>query len=68
MGDSFMAYEIYERKLEHEALGDPSIRAIADQLRKHPLLENSINLVVIEEDFKSIFKCVTEKMASSPSG
>jgi hypothetical protein len=61
-----MADDIYDGFLE--ALSDPAIQAIVDQLKKHPLLENIIKPVVTAEDFKSAFKCVPKKTSSSPSG
>jgi hypothetical protein len=66
-GDSPMADYIYEGVLEYEALSDPTIQAIVDQLKKHPLLENITKPVVTAEDFKYAFKCVPDKTASSQS-
>jgi hypothetical protein len=57
-GDPPMADDIYEGGLEHEALSDPTIQAICDQVKKHPLLEKIIKPVVMAEDFKSAFKYV----------
>jgi hypothetical protein len=62
-----MADDIYEGFLELEALSDPDIEAIVDQLKNHPLLEKIIKPVVTAEDFKSAFKCVPKKTATSPS-
>jgi hypothetical protein len=59
---------IYDGVLEHEALSDPTIQKIVDQLKKHPLLERITNPVVTAKDVESAFKCVPEKTASSPSG
>jgi hypothetical protein len=67
-GGSHMAQDIYDRTLEHEALSDGSIHAIVAQLRKHPAIDKIIKPVVTPEDFKSAFKCVPEKTASSFSG
>jgi hypothetical protein len=67
-GDSPMADDIYDGVLEHEALSDPAIRAIVDQLKKHLLLEKIIKTIVTAEDFKLAFKCVPYKTDSSPSG
>jgi hypothetical protein len=64
-GDSQMVQDIYDGTLEHDALSDGSINAIAAQLRKHPGMENILKPVVTPEDFKSAFKCVPEKTASS---
>jgi hypothetical protein len=55
-GDSPMADDIYDGVLEHEALSDPAIQVIVDQLKNHPLLEKIIKPVVTGEDFKSAFK------------
>jgi hypothetical protein len=63
-----MADDIYEGVLEHEALSDPVIQAIVDQLKKHLLLEKITKSGVTAEDFKSAFKYVPEKTSSSPSG
>jgi hypothetical protein len=62
-GDSPMADDIYDGVLEHEALNEPTIQAIVDQLKKHPLLQKIIKPVVTAEAFKSAFKCVPEKTA-----
>jgi hypothetical protein len=62
-----MANDIYDGYTEHEALSDPVIQAIVDQLKNHPLLEKIIKPKVTAEDFNSAFKCVPEKTASSPS-
>jgi hypothetical protein len=67
-GDSQMAHDIYDRTLQHDALNDEAIYAIVVQLRKHPAIENILKPVVSPEDFKSAFKCVPEKTASSFSG
>jgi hypothetical protein len=37
-GDSQMAQDIYDGTLEHDALSDGAINAIAAQLRKHPAI------------------------------
>jgi hypothetical protein len=67
-GDSEMADAIHEGTLEHEALSDVAINSVVKQLRKHPALDKVLNPVVTEEDFKSAFKCMREKTASSYSG
>jgi hypothetical protein len=64
-GDSQMAQEIYDGTLEHDALSEGAIYEIVAQLRKHPYIEKIIKPVVTPEDFKSAFKCVPEKTASS---
>jgi hypothetical protein len=63
-----MAQDIYEGELEHAALSDSAIHAIVEQLRKHPSIDKILKPVVTPEDFKSAFKCVPEKTASSFSG
>jgi hypothetical protein len=63
-----MAQAIYDGNLEHAALSDNAIQAIVKQLRKHPAIEKILNPVVTPEDFKSVFKGVPEKTASSFSG
>jgi hypothetical protein len=67
-GDSQMAQYIYDGTLEHYTLSDGSINAIVPQLRKHPAIDKILKPVVTPEDFKSAFKCVPEKTASSFSG
>jgi hypothetical protein len=67
-----MADDIYNGTLdngtlEHISLTDHAIKAIAKQLRKHPLLTKMIYPVVTTEDFISCFICVAEKTSSSPS-
>jgi hypothetical protein len=49
-------------------LSDGSINAIVAQLQKHPAIDKILKPVVTPEDFKSAFKCVPEKTASSFSG
>jgi hypothetical protein len=39
-----------------------------NQLRKHPAIQHILSPIITEENFKSAFKCVTEKTASSFSG
>jgi hypothetical protein len=63
-----MADDIYNDTLEHRSLTDHAIKAIVQQLRKHPLLMKIIYPVVTTEDFISCFGCVAEKTSSSPSG
>jgi hypothetical protein len=67
-GDSSMADDVYNGTLNHEALDDEAINVIVTQLRKHPAIHKIFSPIVIEEDFKSAFKCVPEKTASSYSG
>jgi hypothetical protein len=55
-GDSHIAEEIYDGRLEHDALSDGEINAIVAQLRKHPAVNKIIKPVVTPEDLKSAFK------------
>jgi hypothetical protein len=66
--DSYMVDDIHNGTLYHEALDDEAINAIVTQLRKHPAIQQIILPIVTEEDFKSAFKGVPEKTASSYSG
>jgi hypothetical protein len=66
--DSQIAQDIFEGKLEHAALSDSVIHEIVEQLRKHPSIDKILKPVITTEDFKSAFKCVPEKTASSFSG
>jgi hypothetical protein len=59
------AQAIYDGSLEHGALIDSEIQAIVEQLRKHPAIEKILIPVINPDDFKSTFKCVPEKTASS---
>jgi hypothetical protein len=63
-----MAQDIFKGKLEHAALSDVAIHAIVEQLLKHSSIDKILKPVVMPEDFKSAFKCVPEKTASSFSG
>jgi hypothetical protein len=63
-----LAQDIYDGTLEHNALSDGAIYEIAALLRKHPAIDKIIKPVVSPEDFKSVFKGVPEKTASSFSG
>jgi hypothetical protein len=67
-GDSEMADAIHEGTLEHEALSDAAINVVLKQLQKHPALDRVLNPAVTEDDFKTAFKYVREKTASSYSG
>jgi hypothetical protein len=64
-GDSQMAQDRCDGTLEHDALSDGTIYAIIVQLRKHPAIDKILKPVVLPEDFKSAFKYVPEKTASS---
>jgi hypothetical protein len=67
-GDPQMAQSIFEWTLEHDTLSDSAIQAIVKKLTKHPAIDSILKPVVTPEDFKSAFKCVPEKTASSFSG
>jgi hypothetical protein len=67
-GDTPMAEAILDGTFEHESLTDEALAAILKQLRKHPNVQEIIQPIVTEADFKSEFKCVPEKKASSFSG
>jgi hypothetical protein len=67
-GDTPMAEAILDCTFEHESLTDEALAAILQQLRKHPNLQEIIQPIVTEADFKSTFKYVPEKTASSFSG
>jgi hypothetical protein len=63
-----MVNDIYDRILEQDALSDPGIQEIVDQLKKHPLLVKITKPTVMPEDVKFASKCVPEKTASLLSG
>jgi hypothetical protein len=63
-----MAEDILDGTLEHESLRYDAIQAIVKQLRQHPTIQQIIKPIITVEDFKSAFKCVPEKTASSYSG
>jgi hypothetical protein len=67
-GDSQMANDILMGTLQHECLSNEAIRAIMNQLREHPMVQQIWKPVVTREDFTSCFKCVPEKTASLYSG
>jgi hypothetical protein len=67
-GDTQMAEDILDGTLEHEALRDDAIQAIVKQLKQHNTIQQIIEPIITVEDFKSAFKCVPEKTASSYSG
>jgi hypothetical protein len=66
--DSQMAKYIFEGTLQHECLSNKAIRAIVNQLREHPMVQQLWKPVVMPEDFASCFNCVPEKIASLYSG
>jgi hypothetical protein len=67
-GDTPMAEAILDGTFEHESLKDEALAAILQQLRKHPNMQEIIQPIITEADFKSAFKCVPKKTASSFSG
>jgi hypothetical protein len=67
-GDTPMTEAILDSTFEHEPLTDESLTDIFQQLRKHPNVQEIIQPIITEADFKSAFKCVPEKTASSFSG
>jgi hypothetical protein len=67
-GDTPMGEAILYGTFEHESLTDEALAAILQQLWKHPNVQEIIQPIITEADFKSAFKCVPEKMASSFSG
>jgi hypothetical protein len=67
-GDTPMAEAILDGSFEHESLMDEALAAILQQLRKHPNVQEIIQPIITEADFKSAFKCVPENTASSFSG
>jgi hypothetical protein len=67
-GDTPMAEAILDGTFEHESLTDKALAAILQQLRKHPNVQEIIQPIITEADFKSAFKCVPEKTESSFSG
>jgi hypothetical protein len=67
-GDTPMAEAILDGTLKHESLTDEALAAILQQLRKHPNVQEIIQPIITEAEFKTAFKCVPEKTASSFSG
>jgi hypothetical protein len=67
-GDTHMAEAILEGTLVHDSLSNYALVAMIKQLQKHPAITKIIQHIVIEADFKTAFKCVTEKTESSFSG
>jgi hypothetical protein len=67
-GDTPMAEALLDGTLEHESLTDKALAAILHQLRKHPNVQETIQPIITEADFKSAFKCVPERTASYFSG
>jgi hypothetical protein len=66
-GDSAIAEEILDGTLYHDCMKDDAIRAIVQQLKRHPTIQGILTPIVSAKDFQSCFKCVPEKTASSYS-
>jgi hypothetical protein len=66
--DSAMAEEILDGTLEHDCMKDEAIRAIVQQLKRHPTIQGILTPIVSAKDFQSCFKYVPEKTAPSYSG
>jgi hypothetical protein len=60
-----MAKAILDGTFKQKSLTDEALAAILQQLRKHPNVKEIIQPIITEADFKSAFKCVPEKTASS---
>jgi hypothetical protein len=67
-GDTPMTEAILDSTFVHESLTDEALAAILQELRKHPNVQEIIQPIITEADFKSALKCVPEKTASSLSG
>jgi hypothetical protein len=65
--DTPMADDILEGTFKLDALSKDALAAIVKQLRQHPTVIQIINPIVTEEDFKSAFKFVLDKMVLSLS-
>jgi hypothetical protein len=63
--DTPMVEAILDGTFEHESRTDEALAAILQQLRKRPNVQEMIQPIITESDFKSAFKCVPEKTASS---
>jgi hypothetical protein len=63
-----MSKAVLDGTFEHESLTDEALADILQQLRKHPNVQEIIQPIITEADFKSAFKCVPEKTASFFSG
>jgi hypothetical protein len=67
-GDTPMAEATLHGTFERDSLSDEALATIVEQLQKHPAVREIMLPIVTEADFKSAFKCVPEKTASSFSG
>jgi hypothetical protein len=52
MGDTPMADAILDGTFEHQSLIDKALAAILQQLRKHPNVQEIIQPIITEADFK----------------
>jgi hypothetical protein len=66
--DSDMAESILNGTLEQEYMEDEGIRAIVEQLKRHPTIQGILTSIVKTKDFQYCFKCIPEKTASSYLG
>jgi hypothetical protein len=66
-GDTPMAEAILDGTFEHVSLTDKALAVILQQLWKHPNVQEIIQPIITEADFKSASKCVPERTASSSS-
>jgi hypothetical protein len=57
-GDNQMTNDIFEGTLQHECLSNEAIRAIVNQLRENPMVQQIWKSIVTPEDFTSCFKRV----------
>jgi hypothetical protein len=60
-----MAEDILDGTLYHDCMKDDAIRAIVQQIKRHPTVQGILAPIVSAKDFQSCFKCVPEKTASS---
>jgi hypothetical protein len=63
-----MAEAILDGTFKHDSLTDEALAAFFKQLRKNPNVQEIIQPIVTEANFKSASKCVPEMTASSFSG
>jgi hypothetical protein len=64
-GDIAMTEEILDWTLDHDCMKYDTIRAICQQLKRHPTIQGILTPTVSAKDLQSCFKCVPEKTASS---
>jgi hypothetical protein len=58
-----MAEDILDGTLYHDFMKYYAIRAIVQQLKRHPTIQGILTPIVSAKDFQSCFKCVPEKTA-----